>query len=138
MRFSLMVQEDREKLSFKNVLLHCTKENLDVISVAWTSIVAPLLPNGRPAHSKFKIPSVLNENSVSSLTVSSREAETIRKTTIIFWGEAPMVITHALACIDRFLREWVMISLFEEKLSSRVVILDRFYPLSRMLLAKHW
>ncbi|KAL4101149.1 hypothetical protein QTP88_021169 [Uroleucon formosanum] len=62
----------------------------DVIPVAWTGIAAMLLPGGRTVHSRFRLPLILTDTSVSSLKVNSKKASTIRKSKLIIWDEAPM------------------------------------------------
>ncbi|KAL4101157.1 hypothetical protein QTP88_021177 [Uroleucon formosanum] len=62
----------------------------DVIPVAWTGIEAMLLPGGRTVHSRFRLPLILTDTSVSSLKVNSKKASTIRKSKLIIWDEAPM------------------------------------------------
>jgi len=56
---------------------------MDVIRVAWTGIAAMLLPGGHTVHSRFKIPLMLTDTSISSLKVNSKEASTIRKSKLI-------------------------------------------------------
>lgn len=76
-----------------------------VLSVAWTGIAAKLLQNGTTAHSAFKFPVPLTENSVSSLRLNSDRARVIREASIIIWDEVSMVTKDALAVLDRLLRE---------------------------------
>lgn len=73
----------------------------DVIPVAWTGIAAMLLPGGRTVHSRFRLPLILTDTSVSSLKVNSKEASTIRKSKLIIWDEAPMASACALMVVNR-------------------------------------
>jgi len=57
----------------------------DVIPVVWTGIAAMLLPGGRTVHSRFKLPLILTDTSVSSLKFNSKEASAIRKSKLIIW-----------------------------------------------------
>lgn len=75
----------------------------DVIPVAWTGIAAMLLAGGRTVHSRFKLPLILRDTSISSLKVNSKKASTIRKSKHIIWDEAPMASAYALMVVNRLL-----------------------------------
>nr|XP_017245284.1 PREDICTED: uncharacterized protein LOC108216935 [Daucus carota subsp. sativus] len=61
-----------------------------VLPVASSGIAATLMPGGRTAHSRFKIPIVLDEDSCCSISHNSDIAELIKNTSLIIWDEAPM------------------------------------------------
>ena len=54
-----------------------------VLCVASTGIAALLLPGGCTSHSQFRIPLVLNEESVSMITKNSRAADELRRAELI-------------------------------------------------------
>ena len=76
-----------------------------VLPVASSGIAATLMPGGRTAHSRFKIPIVLDEYSVCGIGNKSDIAELIRHTKLIIWDEAPMQHRFAFECLDRSLRD---------------------------------
>ena len=76
-----------------------------VLPVASSGIAATLMPGGRTAHSRFKIPIVLDELSVCAIGNKSDIAELIRHTKLIIWDEAPMQHRFAFECLDRSLRD---------------------------------
>lgn len=76
-----------------------------VLPVASSGIAATLLPNGRTAHSRFKIPIVLDDYSLCSISHNSETAELIKRTSLIIWDEAPMQHRYAFECLDRSLRD---------------------------------
>ena len=76
-----------------------------VLPVASSGIAATLMPGGRTAHSRFKIPIVLDELSVCAIGNKSDIAELIRHTKLIIWDEAPMQHRYAFECLDRSLRD---------------------------------
>lgn len=90
---------------YQCLIQKCFDLGLEVISVAWTGIAAMLLPNGRTVHSKFKLPLILHENSVSSLNIRSRAASDIKSARMIVWDEAPMANVHALMTVNRLLQD---------------------------------
>jgi hypothetical protein len=61
-----------------------------VLCVASSGIAAQLLPGGRTAHSRFKIPLSNALNSGCNITSNSPLAQLIRKTSLIIWDEVPM------------------------------------------------
>ncbi|XP_074378593.1 uncharacterized protein LOC141720138 [Apium graveolens] len=81
-----------------------------VLPVASSSIEATLKPGGRTAHSRFKIPIVLDEFSLCNIGHDSDIAELIKQTKLIIWDEAPMqhrYMQHryAFECLDRSLKD---------------------------------
>ena len=57
------------------------------LAVATSGIAAELLEGGRTAHSRFKIPIPVNENSTCSISLQSHEAELLRRVSLIIWDE---------------------------------------------------
>ena len=67
-----------------NLLLAKNKmSRTEQLAVASSGIAATLLLNGRTAHSTFKIPIKINENSICSITRNSKEAEQFRNSKFI-------------------------------------------------------
>ena len=85
-----------------------------VLPVASSGIAATLMPGGRTAHSRFKIPIVLDEDSSCSIAHNSDIAQLIKHTSLIIWDEAPMQHRYAFECLDRSLRD-IMKSVSPEK-----------------------
>ena len=76
-----------------------------VLPVASSGIAATLMPGGRTAHSRFKIPIVLDDYSSCAISHDSDIAHLIKSTSLIIWDEAPMQHRHAFECLDRSLRD---------------------------------
>lgn len=57
------------------------------------------------AHSRFKIPIVLDDYSMCSISHTSDIAELIKRTSLIIWDEAPMQHRYSFECLDRSLRD---------------------------------
>ncbi|CAH9070565.1 unnamed protein product [Cuscuta europaea] len=76
-----------------------------VLNVASSGIASLLLPGGRTAHSRFKIPIHPNEDSTCNIKQSSALAELLVKCKLIVWDEAPMVNKHFFEALDRSLRD---------------------------------
>ncbi|XP_072054895.1 uncharacterized protein [Arachis hypogaea] len=77
-----------------------------ILNVASSGIAALLLPNGRTAHSRFKIPLAINEDSLCSIEQGSPFARLISKAKLIIWDEAPMIISkYCYEALDICLRD---------------------------------
>lgn len=90
---------------WKTIISKLRSEGDIVLPVASSGIAATLLPGGRTAHSRFKIPIVLDDFSLCSIGNKSDIAELIKETKLIIWDEAPMQHRFAFECLDRSLRD---------------------------------
>ncbi|XP_061349748.1 uncharacterized protein LOC133294987 [Gastrolobium bilobum] len=81
-----------------------------VLNVASSGIASLLLPGGRTAHSRFRIPIQINEDSMCNIRPKSTIAELLSKTKLIIWDEAPMVHRFCFEALDRTLRDVLRIS----------------------------
>jgi len=71
-----------------------------VLCVASSSIAALLLRGGRTAHSIFKIPISLNQDSTCPIPKEGRLASLIRVTRLIIWDEITMQHHYATEAMD--------------------------------------
>jgi hypothetical protein len=76
-----------------------------VLVVASSRIASLLLPGGRTAHSRFKIPIDLHNESTCNITQQMKVAELVRKADLIIWDEALMMHHRAFEAVDRTLRD---------------------------------
>jgi ATP-dependent DNA helicase PIF1 len=76
-----------------------------VLTVATSGIASLLLPGGRTAHSKFRIPVPTLDNSTCKIDHNSDMAELLRQTKLIIWDEAPMAHRYTSECLDRTLKD---------------------------------
>ena len=90
---------------WRTLISKLRSERKIVLPVASSGIAATLMPGGRTAHSRFKIPIVLDELSMCSISHTSDIAELIKKTDLIIWDEAPMQHRFSFECLDRSLRD---------------------------------
>jgi len=89
-----------------NVIIAKEKSNQGtVIAVASSGIAALLLDGGRTAHSTFKIPLQLTEDSVLNVKPDSELARLIKRATLIIWDEAPMMHRFAFEAVDKSIRD---------------------------------
>ncbi|XP_066316197.1 uncharacterized protein [Miscanthus floridulus] len=76
-----------------------------VLTVASSGVAALLLPAGRTAHSPFKIPCDLDDDSVCDIKHGSMLGELIESASLIIWDEALMTHRHAFEALDRTFRD---------------------------------
>ncbi|KAL4573439.1 hypothetical protein LXL04_020245 [Taraxacum kok-saghyz] len=76
-----------------------------VLSVASLGIASLLLPGGRTAHSRFRIPLEIDKYSSCAIDVGSDLAELINIAELIIWDEAPLQHRHGFEAIDRTFRD---------------------------------
>ncbi|KAJ0760860.1 putative DNA helicase [Helianthus annuus] len=76
-----------------------------VLAVAASGIASLLLPSGRTAHSRFKIPIELTDQSVCDIKKNTQLWELLKETSLIIWDEAPMSDRRCFESLDRTLRD---------------------------------
>ncbi|POS82486.1 hypothetical protein EPUL_006714, partial [Erysiphe pulchra] len=76
-----------------------------VLCVASSGIAALLLPNGRTAHSLFKIPIACTDDSVCRIPAQSQLANLLRRTALIISDEVTMQSKHNFTAVDKVLRD---------------------------------
>jgi len=89
--------------TFRLFLLRSEKKI--ALAVASSGIAAILLPKGRTAHSRLKIPFILSSNSTCGINVQSDLAKLIQKAKVMLWDEVPMTHRHAFEALDKSLRD---------------------------------
>ncbi|RID48364.1 hypothetical protein BRARA_I04879 [Brassica rapa] len=90
---------------YRTIIAKLRSANKVVIPVASSGVAALLLPGGRTAHSRFKLPLTLSDVSMCNIPRSSMLASLIAKSDLIIWDEAPMAHRQAFETLDRSLRD---------------------------------
>ncbi|XP_075640437.1 ATP-dependent DNA helicase PIF1-like [Castanea sativa] len=101
----------RKTFLYRTILATLRKAGHIAIVTATSGIAATLLPGGRTAHFRFKIPLTLDTSSTCSISKQSDLAEFIRRATIIIWDEAPMINRCALESLDRTFKDIMEVNL---------------------------
>jgi hypothetical protein len=76
-----------------------------VLTVASSGVASLLLPNGRTAHSRFRIPIDVDELSMCDIKRGTKLADLIAITDLIIWDEALMMNKQCFEALDRSLRD---------------------------------
>jgi len=90
---------------YKALLAKVRLEGMIAIATATSGIAASLLPGGRTAHSRFKIPIKVGHNSMCNFTKQSGTAELLRQASLIIWDEVAMTKRQAVETLDRSLQD---------------------------------
>jgi len=90
---------------YKAILARVRSEGLIGIATATSGIAASILPGGRTAHSIFKVPITLKENSTCTFSKQDGTAKLLRMASLIIWDEAAMIRRQAVECLDRSLQD---------------------------------
>lgn len=90
---------------WKCIVAHLRSQQKIVLAVASSGVASLLLPGGRTAHSRFKIPCDLDEPTICEIKRGTMLAELIQATSLIIWDEALMTSRRAFEAVDRSLRD---------------------------------
>jgi len=88
---------------YKALLAIVQSKGLIAIATATSGIAASILPGERMAHSRFKIPIKIRDDSIYSFTKQSGIAEELRRASLIIWDEAAMTKRQCVETLDRSL-----------------------------------
>ncbi|KAI3795463.1 hypothetical protein L1987_38118 [Smallanthus sonchifolius] len=102
---------------YKALLAEVRSRGLIALATASSGAAANNMPGGRTAHTRFKIPINLNNNSMCNIKKQSKATEVIRSSKLIIWDEASMAKRQAIEAVDRTLQDIIGVSLpFGEKI----------------------
>ncbi|KAB2600661.1 replication factor A protein 1-like [Pyrus ussuriensis x Pyrus communis] len=87
------------------IIAKIRSENHIVFAVASSGIASFLLPGGRPAHSRFKIPISITDCSLCEIKKGTHLAQLISDAALIVWDEAPMNHKQCFETLDRSLHD---------------------------------
>ncbi|XP_042976278.1 uncharacterized protein LOC122307448 [Carya illinoinensis] len=85
---------------YKALLATTRKKQLIALATASSGVAASILPGGRTAHSRFKIPLNVDKNSTCSVSKQSGLARLLQTTKLIIWDEAPMSKKESIEALD--------------------------------------
>ena len=90
---------------YKALLAKVRSMGLIAIATATSGIAASIMPGGRTAHSRFKIPINVQEDTVCNFSKQSGTAELLRRASLIIWDEVAMKKWQAVEALDRSLQD---------------------------------
>ncbi|XP_021303794.1 ATP-dependent DNA helicase PIF1-like [Sorghum bicolor] len=90
---------------YKALLARVRSRGLIAIATATSGIAASILPGGRTAHSRFKIPIKIGDNIICSFTKQSGTAELLHRASLIIWDEVARTKRQCVETLDRSLQD---------------------------------
>ncbi|XP_060667916.1 uncharacterized protein LOC132799625 [Ziziphus jujuba] len=95
----------RKTFLYKTILAAVRSKGLIALATAYSGVAASILPGGRTAHSRFKIPLVMEEHNTCHVSKQSGLAKFMKDASLIVWDEAPMVKKEAIESLDKMLQD---------------------------------
>ncbi|KAK1435160.1 hypothetical protein QVD17_00920 [Tagetes erecta] len=90
---------------WSTIISRLRSEGKIVLAVAASGIASLLLPAGRTAHSRFKIPHELTDQSMCNIKKKTQLGMLLSETSLIIWDEAPMSDRRCFESLDKSLRD---------------------------------
>ncbi|PKA56688.1 ATP-dependent DNA helicase PIF1 [Apostasia shenzhenica] len=75
------------------------------LATATSGVAASILPGGRTAHSRFKIPINMKEATTCNISKQSTTADLLRRAKLIIWDEATMARKCYIEALDKTLQD---------------------------------
>ncbi|XP_012702834.1 ATP-dependent DNA helicase PIF1 [Setaria italica] len=94
----------RKTFLYRALLGTLRNQNKLAIATATSGVAASIMPGGRTAHSRFKIPLTLEDGGCCSFTKQSGTAKLLQQASLIIWDEASMAKRQAMEALDNSLR----------------------------------
>ena len=90
---------------YKALLANIRKCGHIALATASSGVAANNMPGGRTAHSRFKIPLNLDNNTMCNIKKQSGAAQLLRSARIIIWDEASMAKRQAIEALNRTMQD---------------------------------
>ncbi|KAM6570896.1 hypothetical protein CsatA_014976 [Cannabis sativa] len=90
---------------YKALLAKIRSTNLVALATASSGVAASILPDGRTAHSRFKLPLHTGDKNTCSVSKQSGLANLLRQAKLIIWNEAPMTRKPHSEAFDQMLKD---------------------------------
>jgi hypothetical protein len=75
------------------------------VATTTSGVAASIMPGGRTAHSRFKIPLTLDDGAFCTFTKKSGTAKLLRTASLIIWDEVTMMKRQGVEALDNNLRD---------------------------------
>ncbi|GJT61107.1 DNA helicase [Tanacetum coccineum] len=98
-------RETRRRSVEKTISNTLRSQGKIVLAVASSGIASLLLPSGRTAHSRFKLPLELTDESICKIAKNTHVGRLLAETNLIIWDESPMNDRRCFETLDRTLRD---------------------------------
>ena len=90
---------------YKALLATIRSQGCIALATATSGVAASILPGGRTAHSRFKIPINDDQNKYCNISKQSVLAQLIRNAKLIIWDKATMAKRKSVEALDKMLQD---------------------------------
>ncbi|KAG7957667.1 hypothetical protein I3843_11G187300 [Carya illinoinensis] len=90
---------------YRALLAEIRSKNMIALATASSGVAASILPGGRTAYSRFKIPLNADKSSTCNVSKQGNLAKLLRLVKLIIWDEAPMSTKHSIEALDKMLQD---------------------------------
>ncbi|XP_039780681.1 ATP-dependent DNA helicase PIF1-like [Panicum virgatum] len=90
---------------YRALLAKVHSQNKIVVATATSRVAASIMPGGRTAHSRFKIPLTIDSGGYCSFTKQSGTTTLLRTACLIVWDEVSMIKKQAVEALDNSMRD---------------------------------
>lgn len=90
---------------YRALLAKVRSMKLIAIATATSGIAASIMPDGRTAHSRFKIPINIQEDTMCNFSKQSGTAKLLNRSSLIIWDEVAMTKRQVVEALDRTLQD---------------------------------
>ncbi|KAL6856293.1 hypothetical protein ACP4OV_019095 [Aristida adscensionis] len=90
---------------YKALLATVRNQEKIAVATATSGVAASIMPGGRTAHSRFKIPLSIDNGAYCSFMKQSGTAKLLKTASLIIWDEASMTKRQAIEALDNSMRD---------------------------------
>jgi hypothetical protein len=90
---------------YRALLATIRSKNKIAVATATSGVAASIMPGGRTAHSRFKVPLTLEDGTFCSFTKQSGTAKLLPTASLIIWDEVTMMKRQGVEALDNSLRD---------------------------------
>ncbi|BAS88751.1 Os04g0357300 [Oryza sativa Japonica Group] len=90
---------------YRALLATVREQGKIAIATATSGVAASIMPGGRTAHSRFKIPLRIDDGAICTFTKQSGTAKLLQMASLIIWDEASMTKRQAVEALDNSMRD---------------------------------
>eukprot|EP00267_Zea_mays_P043643 XP_020395754.1 uncharacterized protein LOC109940586 [Zea mays] len=90
---------------YKTLLAVLRSQDKIAVATATSGVAASIMPGGRTAHSRFKIPLTIDDGAICTFTKQSGTSKLLQKASLIIWDEASMAKRQSIEALDNSMRD---------------------------------
>ncbi|AQK55697.1 hypothetical protein ZEAMMB73_Zm00001d051991 [Zea mays] len=90
---------------YKALLAVLRSQDKIAVATATSGVATSIMPGGRIAHSRFKIPLTIDDGAICTFTKQSGTSKLLQKASLIIWDEASMAKRQSIEALDNSMRD---------------------------------